>query len=190
MPITILNSILAAIRTGALYERRGSREIAVLSANQLTAELLDLIQTFRGRIYRLGGAIAAVQNGRHSHPADAKSDHILLLEDGKLIGCARYEYSREHLERSVIELGGFVVDPLLRNGRATLAIVQKVKQHALLRGDRHFLARASVEFGSASILKKFGARVIEKYFDPAYQRNVESLEILLDELPTSRQLAA
>lgn len=163
------------MRTGALYERRGDREISVVEQRAVTAALIEAIQQFRGSIYSLGGPIDAVVDGRNVHAADPVSDHILLVEAG-IIGCARYERRAD-----CVELGGFVVAPFARP-RATLAIVLKVKEWAALCGDKRFIARASVEAGSASILRKFGARVLTTYYEPAYKRHAELIEILLPEL--------
>jgi predicted GNAT family N-acyltransferase len=163
-----------AVRAGQLYEAFGLREIAVILARHLTLDLLLLIQLFRGRIYESNGPIDAVKDGANVHPADEISDHILLLHDSELVACARYER-----RAGEVELGGFVVEPAFRGGRATQKIVLKVREHAIACGDSKFIARASVEFGSSSILQKFGARVISSYFEPAYQRHVDLVEIIL-----------
>jgi hypothetical protein len=162
-----------AIKTGSLYERQGMREIAVIPPNHLTFNLIDCIQLFRGEAY---GGVEAVRNGRNLHSSDAVSTHIILVEEDRLIGTVRYEQLKHSAARTV-ELGGFVVAKECRRGRATLLLVQKVREYALSCGDQRFFASASVEFGSASILRKFGARTIAQYFEPNYQRNVERVEI-------------
>ncbi len=174
-----MNSVSRAIRDGALYECYGAREIGVVYQHAMTPELLTVIQRFRGAAYETEGPVPGVVSGRNVSPDDVSSDHILLIEGDNLIGCARYTPKRPKTSISCVELGGFVVAHSVRQGRATLLIVNKVRELASLRGDLRFIARASVQFGSASILKKFGARVLSQYYEPAYRRDAELLEIVL-----------
>jgi hypothetical protein len=51
------------------------------------------LQRLRGSIYLSDGAIQRTQvtrDGRHWHPADEKSWHVLAFQGGRMIGCARY----------------------------------------------------------------------------------------------------
>ncbi len=169
-----------AVRAGLFYQRRGEREIAICAA-WLHPEIIDPVRLFRGRIYTENGLVDAVRNGRDEHPDDPDSYHILLTENGVINGCARY-----CRRNGSVALGGWVVAAKLRGTRAVLEIINATIELARRLGDTHFIAQASVRYGSASILRKLGGRVLAEYWEPAYQRDLETIEIVLPRKKTLR----
>ena len=60
---------------------------------RLHDSLMAELQRLRGNVYLNDGAIQRTQvtrDGRHWHPADEKSWHVLAFQAGRMIGCARY----------------------------------------------------------------------------------------------------
>jgi hypothetical protein len=162
-----------AMRAGLVYERQGVREIAVCAAWRYP-EIIDVVREFRGQIYSENGPVDAVRNGRDEHPDDPDSYHVLLAQNGVLRGCARY-----CRRNKTVQLGGWVIARELRGTRAAVDIIRVTTALARSFGDTHFVAQASVRYGSASILRKLGGRVVAEYWAPAYHRYLATIEIVL-----------
>lgn len=159
------------IECGLLYTRIADKEISVLIPGIISSTILEALERFRGEAY---GKVPAVVDGRDIRCSDANAYHVLMINKTGIIGSARY------LRGPVVQLGGFVIRRDFRGSTVVLKIIAKIKELASHLGDSIFHANASIEFGSASILRRLGGKVIKTYFDESYQRNVELIEFRLD----------
>lgn len=122
------------------------RSVDIIDPEGITVELLEEIQRFRAGVY---GCIPAVVDGLHIHSSDSTSYHVLVRENGVLSATARYTRLVDH-----VDLGGLCIKA--RGSRDVLRIIEAMLSLAGRLGDRIFMAHASVEAGSASILRKVG----------------------------------
>ena len=157
----------------------------VVAVGWLSPELVEAVQRFRGAIYAADGAVT-FDGDRHIEAADAESYHVVLLRDGEIKACLRYQQIRNHCAR----IGGWAVAAELRGTRAAVRIALEAVRLAERLGDQSGVAKATVRHGSADILRKMGGRLIFRYWDADYGCEMDFLEFHLPEMKSRRPLAA
>lgn len=149
-------------------------------------DVVARVQEFRGRIYLAEGAIAGLDaDGRHVEAADARAFHLVSERAGSIDGCLRYE--RIGLGRA--RVGGWAVAPDARRGLGILLVEDAVELAAKL-GDHYATATATTRNHSAAMLSRMGARLVARYYDPAYRCEMELLEFYLSDFRRRHLIAA
>ena len=79
------------------------------------AELMFGLQMLRGNVYREYAGIAATlqPDGRHHHPLDEQSWHIILQDaEGEIVGCARYRPIHGGFEQLICSKAAIALSPV------------------------------------------------------------------------------
>ncbi len=89
--------------------------VSAVSSTESHSDLLFDVQMLRGRVYRENPAIAAtlLPDGRHWHPIDEQSWHIVLQDmHGVALGCARYRPIHGGFEQLTCSKAAIAMSPI------------------------------------------------------------------------------
>lgn len=143
----------------------------ILAQGHLNPELVQQITAFRDEVYLRDRVVI-------DSTVDWESWHIVLVREGGIDACIRYERHPEGLAR----IGGWAIRDSRRGSRDAVKLVLRCVQLAEELGDVRGIATATTRHHSAEILERLGGEVMHRYFDPRYGCEMVSIQFWLSDM--------